>query len=76
MQIRVTQEHIDRGLRCSPGRCPVALALRSTLNKSVNVGKREAFIGDAIVKLPDAAKIFIHNFDERLPVKPFEFDLW
>jgi hypothetical protein len=79
MIINVTQVHIDKGSRCSPGGCPVALAIREqTEFKLCSVGVTDWYKyqgTDVSYDLPDKATVFIVNFDSKNPVTPFLFDL-
>ena len=88
MLIQVSQEDIDKAyktwhspshLRCQT--CPVARAIKRTLNKAVFVfpesfsfeengwGSRVSY------ELPRVATDFIHRFDTQKPVKPFQFEI-
>lgn len=84
MIIKVTQEHIDRGIIGDCGECPVALAIREVLPfSSIQVGNNYCEIIDhhssKIVILPDFVLGWITCFDfslgVSLGVKPFEFEL-
>jgi len=87
MIIKVTQEHIDEGIRCSSFKCPVALAILTTdLIKApniVSVGifgaqeiKRHGFPGRSW-KFPKGEDIAykIRFYDESGKMKPFEFEM-
>lgn len=87
MKIEVTQKDIDRATKLRsthPKRthCPIALAVKRKTHKKIYVhftyftllnGKRTQFYS-----LPYEATKFIEKFDDRLPVKPFTFEvvLW
>lgn len=80
--IRVTAEHIAQGVPCESYNCPIALAICEQWQP----GASQASVwADAIVslpsgdswtaKLPDAAFRWLTEFDEEVPVEPFEFEL-
>jgi len=75
-KIHVTAEHIVAGKRTSPTTCPVALALQEVLSFTVAIysgmrwHKAEG-IGSGSLSL--RVERFIHAYDNRKPVKPFNF---
>ena len=92
--VNVTQEDIDDGIPEEPCDCPIALALRRTLGPeseaSVDVAESGPDAGHAYVglfdqpdvRLPDACRQFIENFDtygrdtpEAWTPQPFSFEL-
>ena len=90
MKVTVTQEHIDAGKRCSPGSCPIALALRNGSDNGIfNTGsywsvgstvasKHHDDARTEVYALPPEAVAFISAFDHGAwcgPAKPFEFEL-
>jgi hypothetical protein len=90
LHISVTQDHIDKGVRCDERSCPIALAMHDAglISPSVcafDVGwfKRgpDPHIPNAIrtrarhARMPPPAVGFVLGFDEALPVSPIEFDL-
>lgn len=84
MIVAVTQQDIDNGLRRSFTHGAVNTALRRAFQKALD-DKRTfqvlipvldfAFVHGHIVELPEKVQIFIKRHDDRLPVKPFSFDL-
>lgn len=80
--IEVTYADIQTGERHEPNRCPIALALQraddtrrwfigTTLARSVSIVgeyERSRF-------LPPEAREFVADFDRRLPVEPFTFEM-
>jgi hypothetical protein len=82
VKIKVTQEHIDKGIRCSPYSCPIALAVEdydSSIKFSVGVSKINIY-GDVSepckqYRLPEEAREFVDKFDHDFIVEPFEFEL-
>ena len=75
IKVKVMQEDIDRGLRCSTAYCPIAYAIRRETGSSASVG-RVVFINALdIAKLPVAAAMFVVAFDRGDFVEPFEFEL-
>ena len=78
MIIKVTQEHIDAGTRKSCFHCPIALAVKEATCMDPAVrpyGVRFYAYPKYIIELPNSAIRFIENFDNHVPVKPFEFNL-
>ena len=82
--IEITQEDIDRGIRCSNIECPVAYALTRALNKKVRVNLRSYYLMDnwTVLLLPKEASNFIKTFDQGITTdvvyeqpKPFSFEI-
>ncbi len=80
MKIKVTQKDIENGEPCSVNRCPIALAIRTHINKRVWVrGGSVSVMGGmwAIheTNLPRSARRFIHRFDNGNKCESFNFML-
>jgi hypothetical protein len=78
MKVQVTQEDINKGNRCDPWNCPLALAMqRATGDRNISVGAATAGpLGKlGMFWLPLEATRFIHDFDFEHPVEPFEFEV-
>ncbi len=88
MLIKVTQEHIDKGVRFSGSRCPIALAINdSKLHNCIVDQIRITFIQSTFwatiglrayqyeVPTPKEVLDFISRFDGNVKVEPFEFEL-
>lgn len=79
MKIKVTQQNIDSAKRNDGRYCPVAMAIRDRLWfgkwRFVAVGYHRAHTIFAVYDLPAEASDFIRNFDMRIPVQPFEFEI-
>lgn len=74
--IKVTAEDIGAGIRGDCDRCPIVLAaLRVFPLAAIMVTKSKMYVDEAMYKLPAIAKAFIHSFDRRFPVTPFEFEV-
>lgn len=78
--ITVKQEHINEGKFRSPYSCPIAKALKEKQILFHGVTQEgidftTSFADDTRVALPDEAIQFINDFDEHIPVKPFEFEI-
>lgn len=83
MKIIITQQEIDdakkfraEGKIMISNCCPISLAGQRLLKTSVFVG--DSFIYIDYTKtylLPEIARKFVQDFDSRLEVKPFEFEL-
>ena len=84
MKIRVTSKHIKAGKRGSDTSCPIALAVKETVQKSclpkflrsmqINVGG-DVEIGHLCMEGTNKMHQFIIDFDEGKKVKPFTFSL-
>lgn len=76
--VKVTQEHIDKGIACDCEFCPLALALH-------DMGLTEAIVGvddwvpehhgDELL-LPPKARKFVSAFDYGYNVEPTEIELF
>lgn len=82
MKIQINQEDIDNGLKKSCTECPIARAFyRITNIKDFNVTCGTIIVfyppynRHLHIKIPPEAKEFIYNFDNNMPVKPFEFEI-
>lgn len=80
MKIKVTQTNIDLGERGCAGSCPVALAFKDAGFNSPRVGLTMCnFItpnGDVqTVDLSCKVIAFIHDFDNKRSVQPFECEI-
>ncbi len=82
MIIKVTQKHINEGIREDSCMCPVALAIKDRLAgrcsvSAVDVEEHYIFTGSAHCAAPRSVKRFINRFDKngRNSVKPFNFKL-
>jgi len=85
MWIRVTQLDINRGVKCSTEKCPVARAIRRAVNwnKSVSVGSGSMTFSspngqERDASLPERASDFIDSFDRIGPNPyngPFSFQI-
>lgn len=77
--IRVTQDHIDRGLKMDACQCPTALALieaTGNTNPGAVVVSHNAFwLGAQKFITPPAVAEFIRKFDHNMTVEPFEFEI-
>ena len=81
MRIRVTQDHIDKGVPMQGEECPVAIAIKECTDLDpVVVGynvirgrtvNREMFIANS----PQQVSDFVSHFDGSEAVMPFEFEL-
>lgn len=76
----VTQEHIDKGHRNSVTSCPVALALDDlrvhVWGGDVCLSRDGTHQGEHFnVTLPGEVSAWVNDFDDGLPVTPFEFDI-
>lgn len=76
--IRVTQDHIDRGMEGNINLCPIAQAIRACTEYPyawVGSIKWYTSVGGESMMLPRKARRFIKRFDAGKPVKPFSFKL-
>jgi len=82
MRIRVTQDHIDHGLRGSATSDPVALALQDEgfIRPYVGPdliwvdGRNGGFMRQTTMT-PDSVVLFMKEFDNGVSVKPFQFEV-
>ncbi len=76
MKITVTQEHIEKGDKCSDWSCPIALAIND-IDKfwNVSVGDNEIVLNETSYTAPPTVTSFVQRFDGGLTVAPFEFVL-
>lgn len=75
--IKVTEQHIKKGLRHCEDGCPVALALHDSGYPGALVSQawwRPDDKGKDVVELPFSAASFICKFDDGDVVAPFEFE--
>lgn len=82
MEIEVTQQDINKGIKGDICNCPIALALKRNGFKNVEVNGSDAdfnVMPDIFVSLPlpKKAQTFVTKFDEegKEAVKPFGFNL-
>ena len=78
MIVNVGLKHIAGGFKSNPWSCPVALAIAESTNEPyVSVGPyRVKFSPYELGQgLPDKVVNFIAEFDEGLPVTPFNFHI-
>ena len=78
MLIKVTQEHIDSGVRGDCSKCPIALAISEQVNNRVGVSKGGIIIPylyETFLETPPLAREFIEKFDAGKEVEPFVFNL-
>ena len=75
--INVRPEHIDRGLRQSCCRCPIALAVCDALGceaDDVWVDMGQVIVNNESASLPEKAVDFYKAFDDGDAVEPFSFE--
>lgn len=78
MKIKITQDHITRGVRKNGCKCAMALALQESLNsKTIGVGLYAAFDtpNEKLYKLSQKATDFIRKFDRGELVFPMTFNI-
>lgn len=81
MIIKVEQKHIKKGKPRNINFCPVALAIAEQVEGLSSVRVRQTDIGigkDGYIyytNSPPKVCMFVSNFDEGMPVKPFSFEL-
>jgi hypothetical protein len=78
LKLKVTQDHINRGVRNNCWHCPIALAFKE-LGLSTTVGRTEVCYEDIdsfyTLPLPAEATQFTFNFDAGFAVQPFECEV-
>lgn len=76
MKITVTAKHIKNGKPKKVSVCPIALSLKEQFpNKRICVEGYVIHIGNLSFSVSERARKFILKFDQKLPVKPFTFNL-
>jgi hypothetical protein len=74
IELEVTEADIERGSTESPWYCPIALALKRTLNKRIGISvSSELTIDHVYIKTPARLSRFMVRFDSGKRVKPFKF---
>ncbi len=80
VEVKVTQEHIDKGKQEDGDCCPIALAFKAlgfdgvSVDDETCVAHRGSFL--YVFDLPSEARNFMWDFDmwDNLPVRPFTFE--
>lgn len=75
LRIHVTAEDIAAGTRRDCETCPIAQALMRQGFTDVSVSADSILFGPYWQPASDRVADFIHEFDEGLPVEPFDFDV-
>ena len=78
MTIEVTQNDIDNGKRRDCYRCPIAHAINRAMGTHLAADVQETVVelpGREEACLPDQAISFIEDFDAKIAVQPFTFEL-
>lgn len=75
IQISVTENDIRNGRRRDRCDCPIARAVRRTLNNMAVVTAAGIFTSDAKYRHTDASMEFMLDFDQGFDVQPFTFEL-
>lgn len=75
--VKVTQEHIDRGIPADCESCPVALALRDASPGPWSVGAYNAdyMLSERRIRLPLTVTEWIYRFDGGYGGSPITFQL-
>lgn len=74
--ISVKEHHILCGERMNCFACPVALAILEAVGKKyVQVTSKYITVGNDQQLTPKSVSDFMYNFDARVAVQPFSFDL-
>lgn len=79
--VKVTEEHIARGIRRHPTGCPVAQAIVQATGKTCAVSGTTIvfystfFNREFDVVAPDSVASFVYAFDHEAPVLPLKFQL-
>lgn len=76
MKVKVLQHHIDQGERRKHDNCPIVHAIREQYPDARGVSMNAYIEMDGQIWIPpDNVREFVRNYDNDLPVEPFEFDL-
>lgn len=75
IKIRVEERHIKEGKPRKGNQCAVALAIKDRVkpDADIRVWGRWCFVGDRNIRLSKKVLLFVVNFDDGKPVKPFAF---
>lgn len=74
MEINITQEHIDKGERKNPKKCPISLALKEQFEtRYTNVDSNNVTIGRNIHRMSPFLIHFVKNFDNGFTVSPGKY---
>lgn len=76
MKIKVTQEHINRGIRRDDSKCAIALALKDHGFRNPCVTDTNVCLDKNLRCYRDLSKRamkFVEKYDSNKPVKPFTF---
>ncbi len=81
--VNVTDKDLKDGTYCSQKYCPIALAVSKIMREDIVIHVFSTAIkiydkidGEIIfIKLPTIGRHFIHNFDMRIQVSPFSFEV-
>ncbi len=76
VHIKVTREHIDKGIAVNCQKCPVALAVQEAFPKAwIHVGADVVSMGPITYNLPHHITKWIDEFDQGIPMIPTSFKL-
>ena len=79
LEVKVTQEHINRGIRANTNQCPIALALRDIFQikspkyRDISVDSYTIKVYRVYFSITKRAKTFMNKFDQNQEVKPITF---
>jgi hypothetical protein len=66
LELYITQDHIDRGIRGSMCACPIAESLKERFPGSpISVTGGKAFVGSSKYYLDNAGERFVRTFDDE-----------
>lgn len=72
--IKVTADHIARGLHDNCYSCPIALAVIDAGGSGVMVELQRVSTVHSRFDLPPEAQEWVSRFDDHKPVQPFSFE--
>jgi hypothetical protein len=80
MKLKIKREHINKGVRKSMTKCPIAIALRERTHRPVSVWGNEIDVAycnvDTVYSMNSAVSDFINKFDRGVTVRPTTLELF
>lgn len=74
INVTVTKEHIQKGVRCMSNACPIALALRDACGISrISIYRTIKIDGAKVAEAPKNVYRRIKRYDNGTNMKPFTF---
>lgn len=77
LNVYVTADDIERGIKASAHFCPVARAVERAIGRTVSITHAAIYFGIEFIRVETPLKVirFINRFDNGEPVMPMRFSL-